>query len=122
MASISSSPLLSATLWLASIGTVASFVKFSIMLCWSDGDARLHVVAPVLPKLTYLPLILLAGGCVLTGIAGPPLLKLIGFLLSGEYDDTVYSLYSLTNVLSTGMIMGCGIGLYRSLSASEDTA
>jgi formate hydrogenlyase subunit 3/multisubunit Na+/H+ antiporter MnhD subunit len=110
--SVNDYPLVYYALWATSVGTVASFIKLSAIFR-KTGQQRAMTSAPGrLPILAYVPLVMLATLCVLTGVFGGFMTRQIFSLLFGQPADFGYPLYSLTSLINTGVSAGLGIAAY----------
>lgn len=112
--SVTHHAVVSAVLWLAGIGTMASFFKLSVIFrknpYHSEGMPR---AGAALPSLSYIPLVTLAVLCVLTGLSGTFVSTHLARLLSGEALTLSLSLYTRSNFVKIAISLGLGYGLYR---------
>ena len=101
-------------LWLGGVGTVASFTKLSTIF-------RKHPSSQIVPKQVthtlsrwiYVPLLILALFCLVTGIFGSVLTEFLANFVFGEDTGITLPLYSLNNLIDTAMTAGLGIILYK---------
>jgi multicomponent Na+:H+ antiporter subunit D len=116
--SVKTSPIIYYTLWLAGIGTIASFAKLSGI--FRPGMFRPHgglapgavpIRQPV-ARLTYVPLCLMALFCLTSGIFGTSITSTLSAFLLGEAVYIKQPLYSLANIQDTALSLGLGIVLY----------
>ena len=111
--SVKNSPILYYALWLAGIGTIASFTKLSGIFRPHAGlhSGSVHIQRPV-PRFTYVPLSIMAGFCLISGIFGQSLTSAVSSFLLGAPVALKYPLYSLANLKDTALAAGLGVGLY----------
>jgi formate hydrogenlyase subunit 3/multisubunit Na+/H+ antiporter MnhD subunit len=125
--SVKKFPLAYAALWMASVGTVASFTKLSTIFRPRSGIFRkyagsLHI--PSQPKqrcspLAYVSLILLALFCLLAGVFGSSLTNMLSIFLFGHPASFTFSFYTRDNFLDTIIAVGCGVLLYRLVASGR---
>lgn len=111
--SVKTSPIIYYTLWLAGIGTIASFTKLSGIFRSQRGlDPESIPIRQPIARFSYAPLCIMALFCLMSGVFGTSVISAIStFLL----EKTVYikqPLYSLTNMQDTALALGLGIVLY----------
>lgn len=115
--SVKGSPALYWMLWLAGIGTIASFTKLSgIFRPHGDLSAESVPVLRSVRALTYLPLVLMAVFCLFSGIFGSALTSAVSESLFGQPIVLKYPLYSLRTMGDTALAIGLGIGLYLAVT------
>jgi formate hydrogenlyase subunit 3/multisubunit Na+/H+ antiporter MnhD subunit len=114
--SVKNSPIIYYMLWLAGIGTIASFTKLSGIFRPHSGITRESVqIQQPLVHLTYVPLLIMAAVCLLTGIFGTSLISVVSTFLFGKAVYVKQPLYSLANVGDTALAVGLGIGVYMTV-------
>lgn len=113
--SVSHSQTVSVMLWLTGIGTIASFLKLSAIFRKNPYHPSPTPPAQLVPTpwFSYLPLVLLALLCVLTGVAGGFFRSQIFRLLFGRALSDSFHFYSLSNLMKTGVSVVLGYGVYR---------
>ncbi len=111
--SVKGSPMLYYALWLAGIGTIASFTKLSGIFRPHAGlhAGSVHIQHPI-GWFTYVPLSIMAGFCLLSGIFGTALTTAVSTFLLDAPIVLKYPIYSLANLGDTALAVGLGIGLY----------
>lgn len=114
LSSAKNSPIVYTMLWLAGVGTVASFTKLSAIF-------RKHPSSQIVPKQVthtlsrwiYVPLLILALFCLVTGIFGSAFTEWLAAFVFGENTGISFPLYSLSNLLDTAITAVLGIILYK---------
>jgi multicomponent Na+:H+ antiporter subunit D len=118
--SVKQSPLIYGVLWLASIGTVASFIKLSGIFRTSPGATTSPVqFQHQLSVLTYVPLGLLALFCVVTGVFGSTLTNFLSMVLFGQPATFKLSFYTPANLLDSALTLGIGSLLYKLIASAR---
>jgi formate hydrogenlyase subunit 3/multisubunit Na+/H+ antiporter MnhD subunit len=113
VSSLKQYPVVYYVLWATGIGTVASFIKLSAIFRRRVGQSAFAVRdLDQLPSLAYVPLIVIAILCGLTGVFGNFLTRRIFFLLFAQQWTFSVSFYSLANLLNTGISVCAGLTLY----------
>jgi multicomponent Na+:H+ antiporter subunit D len=111
--SVKNAPVIYYMLWLAGIGTIASFIKLSGIFRPHAGITLKSVqIHQPLTRLTYVPLLVMAAVCLLTGIFGTSLISVTSVFLFGKAVYVKQPLYSLANLADTALAIGLGIGVY----------
>lgn len=116
--SVKSYPLIASMLWLAGVGTMASFIKLSIIFRqnpYQAADATPQPPAAACSRLSYLPLGFLASLCVLTGATPRFFREQIAVLLFGHGLQGSFHLYSGINMLNTLIALLLGAVVYYAI-------
>jgi multicomponent Na+:H+ antiporter subunit D len=115
LASLKTSPPIYAALWIAGVGTVASFVKLSAIFRNTPQGKAAGELTTSLPRLAYVPLTLLGALCVGTGIWGRAVIAWMFGLLFGTPPPYLSAFYSLSSLINTALTVALGIALYRGI-------
>ncbi len=118
LAGVKSSPVVYAALWLAGVGTVASFIKLSGIFrkrVSHSVDASAQVTVNKLSPWLYPPMIVLALFCLLTGLFGNHASEFLARFVFGNTRGVALPLYSIKYFLDTLVTLGCGVLLYKSV-------
>ncbi|MDY0093380.1 MAG: proton-conducting transporter membrane subunit [Candidatus Vecturithrix sp.] len=116
--SVKSFPLIASMLWLAGVGTMASFIKLSIIFRqnpYQAADVTPQPPAAACSRLSYLPLGFLASLCVLTGATPRFFREQIAVLLFGHELQGAFQLYSGINMLNTLIALLLGAVVYYAI-------
>ena len=121
-ASLQAVPLASAALWLAGIGTMASFLKLSAIF----RPRRAHIETPIrlpnLPYAAYAALLGLSALCVLSGAFGGSCANRAAELLFGSRLTEPLRLYSGSTIFHALMSLLFGIALFFSVTSPRGQA
>ncbi len=118
LASVKTAPLAYAALWLTGVGTVASLTKLSMIFRMRPELSGPQVEKPLSPW-RYIPLVILALFCLLTGVSGNYMPEFLAQFVFGEKSGIALPLYSFKNLLDTALTVGLGIILYKFVMSSR---
>ena len=118
LSSVKEAPIVYTILWLAGIGTVASFTKLSGIFRRQPYLPALKTVKPLSPWF-YPPLIVLALFCLLGGLWGNGMSGFLAEFILGDTEGVRLPLYSPKYVFDTVLTLVLGVLLYIALMSPK---
>ncbi|MDD5075748.1 MAG: proton-conducting transporter membrane subunit [Sphaerochaetaceae bacterium] len=98
-------------LFVAGVGTVASFIKLS-RIYWQKPNEMISTKPQPVPITAHISQLGLALICLISGVIATPIYANTKNLLTGEYPQYVTNWYSPATLMKTAVIVMLGAGLY----------